>query len=71
MREGSGREGKQTGRKPLPAMGSNPGMSAMVGGMSNKTDNPSQKKSGAKMSFAKGGAVNEGGFRNNGMVNRR
>lgn len=48
---------KQTGRKALPAMGADPMLSAKVGGVSNTTVNPSQKKSGAMMKFAKGGKV--------------
>ena len=50
--------GKQKGTKPLPAAGAQPAMSAMVGGMSNREGpNPSEKKAGAKMAFAKGGKV--------------
>lgn len=51
-------KGKQKGTKPMPAMGSNPGMSAMVGGMSNRMGpNQSEKKSGSKMMFKDGGKV--------------
>lgn len=51
-------KGKQKGSKHLPAAGSNPTMSAMVGGMSNREGpNPNEKKAGSKMAFAKGGKV--------------
>jgi hypothetical protein len=68
--------GKQKGRKPLPAAGSMPGMSAMVGGMGNMPSNPSQKKTGLKQGFARGGSVGipphvEGGFRNKAMEHKR
>lgn len=61
---------KQTGRKALPAMGAEPALSAKVGGVSNTTVNPSAKKSGPTMSFAKGGSV-MGGFRNAAMEHKR
>jgi hypothetical protein len=48
----------------------------MIGGTSNTTANPSEKKSGPTMKFAKGGAVSiapykEGGFRNAAMEHKR
>lgn len=43
--------------KPLPAAGALPRESAMIGGVSNRTANPSAKKTGPAMSFAKGGKV--------------
>jgi hypothetical protein len=39
--------------RPLPAVGSNPIMSAMMGGISNRPTNPSAKKGGK--AFNKGG----------------
>jgi hypothetical protein len=63
--------------KPLAAAGSDPGLSSMIGGMSNAASSKSDKKAGAKMAFARGGKVGgapphvEGGFRNRGMANRR
>jgi hypothetical protein len=74
-----GRKGKtkEIRDRPLAAAGSDPGRSAMVGGVSNTTVNPSEKKAGARQAFNRGGKVNgipahvEGGFRNRGMANRR
>ena len=76
---------KEIADRPLAAAGSDPGISAKVGGINNPPPgasvkpNVSSKKTGARQQFAKGGSVQstgippykEGGFRNNGMVNRR
>ena len=60
--------------KPLPAAGSDAGLSSMIGGVSNAASSRPSKKSGATMSFAKGGMVpeyKEGGFRNPAMEHKR
>jgi hypothetical protein len=60
--------------KPLPAAGSDAGLSSMIGGVSNAASSRSNKKSGATMSFAKGGMVPAyvpGGFRNKAMEHKR
>ena len=67
---------KQKSTKPLPAAGSDPGMSAMVGGVGNRPTNPSMKKTGSRQAFARGGSVGipahvEGGFRNPAMEHKR
>jgi hypothetical protein len=69
-------KGKETKSKPLAAAGSDPGLSSMIGGMSNAASSKSDKKAGAKMAFARGGSVGiapykEGGFRNKAMEHKR
>lgn len=65
---GSNTKGSTT--KALKAVGTLPLQSSMIGGISNRTVNPSSKKSGQVGSFCLGGTV-QGGFKNKGMVNRR
>lgn len=48
---------KETRDGKLAAVGSDPFKSAMIGGVSNTTENPSMKKKGSMMKFAKGGKV--------------
>jgi hypothetical protein len=66
----AGHNGKGSKSKALPAAGSIPTTSAMIGGISNRTTTPSFKKSGRTDSFCGGGTV-QGGFKNKGMVGRR
>lgn len=60
--------GRNATTRPLKGPGSDPVMSAMVGGVGNRTTNPSAKK-GAQ-AFNRGGMV-QGGFRNRGMARKR
>ena len=54
-------DGKYSSRKELPAAGAVPETSAMIGGISNRTNNPSAKKEGARGTmFNRGGAVRGG-----------
>jgi len=68
--------GKGSVVKPLPAAGSQPGLSSMVGGVGNMSSPPATKR--GVQGFSNGGIVQktvpdhvQGGFRNRGMANRR
>lgn len=68
MKSSNKSDGRGATTRPLKSIGTLPQMSAMVGGISNRTVNPSAKKGAA--TYNTGGAV-QGGFRNAGMANKR
>lgn len=69
---------KEKTDKAAPSPSTRTPYTGLVGGPSNTTTNPSEKKGGARMSYARGGKVgggiapyNEGGFRNAAMEHKR
>jgi hypothetical protein len=74
----SDRIGKEKTDRPMKGPGSQPGVSAMVGGISNLPGNPSEKggKGGdvagtTNPGYDKPAAYVEGGFRNRAMEHKR
>jgi hypothetical protein len=68
---------KEISDKSAPSVTARGPYTGLIGGPSNATGNTSEKKSGAKMSFARGGKIGgiapyeEGGFRNAAMEHKR
>lgn len=62
---------KETRDKPMLKASATVPTTGKVGGTSNRASSPSERKSGPTMSFAKGGMVKGGGFRNRAMEHKR